>query len=63
MRWSWLLALLAAACGGSSAEGSAPATGASDAPAAKASGDMSPAQQKLQGTWEIVRYQSDRPIP
>jgi len=48
---------------GSSPPAAAPTGGASAEPAAQQQGPLTGARKKLQGTWEIVRYQSDRPIP
>jgi hypothetical protein len=40
-----------------------PAAASSGGPAADAERPMSGVRKRLQGTWEIARYQSDHPIP
>ena len=50
-------------CGGSAAPAGAPASGATDTASGASTAGLSPTQKRLQGTWEIVRYESDRPIP
>ncbi len=64
-RWTQALATVGAlvtmaGCGGAPSEGSVPTT---QTPAAQAARASSGAQAKLQGTWEIVRYESTEPIP
>lgn len=54
-----------AACGGAPAEPSTAASDASDGEKAPAAGEASlgHTEKRLQGKWEIVKYQSERPIP
>jgi hypothetical protein len=64
-----LLALLPLGCGGADPPGDPLAKSAATSPQAATAPSPPPgpkaptARDRLQGTWEIVRYESDKPIP
>jgi hypothetical protein len=60
---SALCTALAIGCGGAAPPPAAADGASSEAGASPQTASLSSLQKKLQGTWEIVRYQSDRPIP
>ncbi|MEJ7728910.1 MAG: hypothetical protein WKG00_06825 [Polyangiaceae bacterium] len=62
---STLVSTMGVGCGGASTEPAMPAkeTAAHSGGAAAAGASLGHTEKRLQGKWEIVKYQSDRPIP
>lgn len=58
-----LLASLVLGCGGAALPADAPPKAAIDGAAPAGEAAMGGAARKLQGTWEIVKYTSEKPIP